>query len=86
VIASVFADERFPSPRAAVERVGEFHLSEMSRGGGRAKQSPPLLTPPHHALRAWAGGEARDPDDPIDCLLGCAIGDARGLTPRLARR
>src|SRR5207248_5630738 len=42
-----------------VGRVGEFHVSEMSRGGGRERKCPPPLTPPRHALRAWAGGEIR---------------------------
>ena len=46
----------FPSPRAAAGRVGEFHVSEMSRGGGTNSKVPPTLTPPHHALaRGWRG-------------------------------
>jgi hypothetical protein len=32
--------------------------SNVSRGGGRTNKVPPPLTPPHHALRGRAGGEA----------------------------
>src|SRR5262249_40408732 len=31
----------FPSPREAVGRVGEFHASAMSRGGGNETEVPP---------------------------------------------
>ena len=48
-----------PSPRAAVGRDGEFHVSEMSRGGGELTESPtPALSPPRSA-RVGGRGTAR---------------------------
>src|ERR1700757_2345645 len=47
----------FPSPREAVGRGGEYRVGDMSRGGGTTLKRPSPLTPPHHALRAWEGGE-----------------------------
>src|SRR5215472_9425159 len=47
----------FPSPRVAGGRVGEFHVSEMSRGGGRTEVPPTPNPSPPRAARTWAGGE-----------------------------
>ena len=55
---SIFAMLSFiPSPREAVGRDGEYRASDMSRVGGVFIRKSPPLTPPHHALRARAGGE-----------------------------
>jgi hypothetical protein len=48
-----------PSPRAAVGRDGEFHVSEMSRGGGELTESPhPRPLPTTLCTRGREGNSA----------------------------
>src|SRR5262245_24723182 len=61
-----------PSSRAAVGRVGEFHGSEKSRGGGSGVKVPPPLTPsPPRATRA-SGRGSHHPPARSQPLTGCA--------------
>ena len=47
----------FLPPEKAVGRVGEFHDVKCAGEGAALAKSPHSYTPPHHALRARAGGE-----------------------------